>query len=191
MDQTGVSPITVTRHPHHLPSWTVEREFNATGKTAAWVVADCHGLPEGRQLLRAEELLCRQGLFFFLLVHCRLLGRKRRGRCGRRSLRNGGVPGDSKRPGCNGQRQHEWGYESSEHCVSNPAGSSSPNNMYISTPEAKRRLWFGFRAPRYTSTFSAAINASCGISTLPNCRMRFFPSFCFSRSFRFRVASPP
>src|SRR5438445_12292556 len=41
------------------------------------------------------------------------------------------------------------------------------------------------------STFSAAIKASCGISTLPNCRIFFLPSFCFSRSFRLRVMSPP
>jgi hypothetical protein len=44
---------------------------------------------------------------------------------------------------------------------------------------------------RYTSTFSAAINASCGMSTLPNWRMRFLPFFCFSRSLRLRVISPP
>ena len=41
------------------------------------------------------------------------------------------------------------------------------------------------------STFSAAMNASCGMSTLPNCRIFFLPSFCFSRSFRLRVMSPP
>ena len=29
------------------------------------------------------------------------------------------------------------------------------------------------------------MNASCGMSTLPNWRMRFLPSFCFSRSLRF------
>ena len=33
--------------------------------------------------------------------------------------------------------------------------------------------------------------ASCGISTLPTCFMRFLPSFCFSRSLRLRVMSPP
>src|SRR6267142_7206576 len=37
------------------------------------------------------------------------------------------------------------------------------------------------------STFSAAINASCGMSTLPNCRIFFLPSSCFSRSLRLRV----
>jgi hypothetical protein len=41
------------------------------------------------------------------------------------------------------------------------------------------------------STFSAAIKASCGMSTLPNCRIFFLPSFCFSRSFLLRVMSPP
>jgi hypothetical protein len=53
------------------------------------------------------------------------------------------------------------------------------------------------RAPRdesavdQLSTFSAAMKASCGMSTLPNCRIFFLPSFCFSRSFRLRVMSPP
>jgi len=41
------------------------------------------------------------------------------------------------------------------------------------------------------SIFNAEINASCGISTFPNCRIFFFPAFCFSSSFFFRVASPP
>ncbi len=36
-----------------------------------------------------------------------------------------------------------------------------------------------------------ARNASCGTSTAPTCFIRFFPSFCFSRSFRFRLMSPP
>jgi very-short-patch-repair endonuclease len=39
--------------------------------------------------------------------------------------------------------------------------------------------------------FSASMKADCGISTLPNWRMRFLPSFCFSRSLRLRVTSPP
>ena len=45
--------------------------------------------------------------------------------------------------------------------------------------------------PAQASIFSAARNADCGISTLPNCRMRFLPSFCFSSSLRLRVTSPP
>ncbi len=45
--------------------------------------------------------------------------------------------------------------------------------------------------PPQLSIFSASMKASCGISTLPNWRMRFLPAFCFSRSLRLRVASPP
>jgi predicted small integral membrane protein len=44
---------------------------------------------------------------------------------------------------------------------------------------------------RQTSTFSAAMNASCGISTLPYWRIFFLPFFCLSRSLRLRVTSPP
>jgi len=43
----------------------------------------------------------------------------------------------------------------------------------------------------YRPSFSTAMNASCGISTCPTIRIRFFPAFCFSSSFRFRVTSPP
>ncbi len=39
--------------------------------------------------------------------------------------------------------------------------------------------------------FSASMKAACGMSTLPNWRMRFLPSFCFSSSLRLRVTSPP
>ena len=35
------------------------------------------------------------------------------------------------------------------------------------------------------------MNASDGTDTVPNVRMRFLPSFCFSSSFFFRVISPP
>ena len=41
------------------------------------------------------------------------------------------------------------------------------------------------------SILSALMNASCGMSTLPNCRIFFLPAFCLSSSLRFRVASPP
>ena len=40
-------------------------------------------------------------------------------------------------------------------------------------------------------TLKMARNASCGTSTLPTAFIRFFPSFCFSSNFRFRVMSPP
>ncbi len=46
-------------------------------------------------------------------------------------------------------------------------------------------------APPHASIFKAAMKASCGISTLPNWRMRFLPSFCLSRSLRLRETSPP
>jgi hypothetical protein len=44
---------------------------------------------------------------------------------------------------------------------------------------------------RQLSIFSAAMKASCGMSTLPNWRIFFLPAFCFSKSLRLRVASPP
>ena len=40
-------------------------------------------------------------------------------------------------------------------------------------------------------TWSTARKASCGISTVPTCFIRFFPSFCFSSSLRLREMSPP
>jgi len=46
------------------------------------------------------------------------------------------------------------------------------------------------RSP-YRPSFSTAMNASCGISTCPTIRILFFPAFCFSKSFRLRVTSPP
>jgi hypothetical protein len=49
----------------------------------------------------------------------------------------------------------------------------------------------GHFPPPFWSTRSAAMNASCGTSTLPTRRIFAFPAFCFSRSFRFRVMSPP
>jgi hypothetical protein len=48
----------------------------------------------------------------------------------------------------------------------------------------RRREDQGYSSP----IFSAAMNASCGISTLPNCRIFFLPRFCASSSLRLRVA---
>jgi phosphatidylethanolamine-binding protein (PEBP) family uncharacterized protein len=56
---------------------------------------------------------------------------------------------------------------------------------------APTRVDGGRQRATHTSTFSAAMNASCGMSTLPNWRMRFLPSFCLSKSLRLRVTSPP
>ena len=42
-----------------------------------------------------------------------------------------------------------------------------------------------------SSVDNTARKASCGISTLPSCFIRFLPSFCFSRSLRLRDTSPP
>ena len=47
------------------------------------------------------------------------------------------------------------------------------------------------RAAYSSSSFRTAMNASGVTSTLPRRRIFFFPSFCFSRSFFFRVISPP
>ena len=41
------------------------------------------------------------------------------------------------------------------------------------------------------SSSSTARKASWGTSTMPICFMRFLPSFCFSRSLRLRLMSPP
>src|ERR1051325_2923870 len=41
------------------------------------------------------------------------------------------------------------------------------------------------------SRLSTARNASWGTSTDPTCFIRRLPAFCLSRSFRFRVMSPP
>src|SRR5207248_17357 len=53
-------------------------------------------------------------------------------------------------------------------------------------PRQTLRLW-----PPNHCALSTSINASCGILMRPMLFIRFFPSFCFSRSLRFRVISPP
>lgn len=49
----------------------------------------------------------------------------------------------------------------------------------------------GGRYPHSSRVSSTARKAFCGTFTLPIVRIRFFPSFCFSKSFRLRVMSPP
>ena len=64
-----------------------------------------------------------------------------------------------------------------------------PSRAWQITPGARglaRRLGSG-----QASIFNAAKKALCGISTLPNWRIRFLPSFCFSSSLRLRLMSPP
>ncbi len=51
--------------------------------------------------------------------------------------------------------------------------------------------FFHCRTHGNQSIFRTARNASLGTWTVPNWRMRFLPSFCFSSSFFFRVISPP
>src|SRR5262249_50841999 len=63
------------------------------------------------------------------------------------------------------------------------AALRAERDMHI---EAERVRWTA-----HVSIFSAAKNASCGISTLPSCFMRFLPSFCRLSSLRLRVISPP
>ncbi len=43
----------------------------------------------------------------------------------------------------------------------------------------------------HSSSFSTAMKASVGNCTVPRVRIFFLPSFCFSRSFFFRLMSPP
>ena len=78
-----------------------------------------------------------------------------------------------------------------------------PNHVYTKE-ELFREIWdmesVGDIASTFThflvvnqssSSFRTLMNAFCGISTLPTWRMRFFPSFCFSKSFFLREMSPP
>src|SRR6266852_5181310 len=69
------------------------------------------------------------------------------------------------------------------------------NRVYRRANDASRQRRSRTRE-RYSSspvevTFRTARKASCGMSTWPTRFMRFLPSFCFSRSLRLRVMSPP
>ena len=48
-----------------------------------------------------------------------------------------------------------------------------------------------WRFPLAQFVFKTSMNASCGMFTRPMLFIRFFPSFCFSRSLRLRLMSPP
>ena len=58
-------------------------------------------------------------------------------------------------------------------------------------PLPREKSGQGNKAENYSSSLRTAMKASWGTSTLPSWRMRFLPSFCFSRSFFLRVISPP
>lgn len=72
-------------------------------------------------------------------------------------------------------------------------------NHYPSMPDGCRRKRHAWRCHPRTchlyravrSIFSTARKASCGTSTFPMRFSLFFPSACFSSSFRFLVTSPP
>ena len=49
----------------------------------------------------------------------------------------------------------------------------------------------GRRTHSQSDVSSTAMKADWGMETLATCFMRFLPRFCFSRSFRLRVMSPP
>ena len=66
---------------------------------------------------------------------------------------------------------------------------------YVGSRKSGRPEREGFKAIAEESAqpspiLRAAMKADCGISTSPNWRIRFLPSFCFSRSFVFAVRLP-
>ena len=80
--------------------------------------------------------------------------------------------------------------------------TGSSERFYLGCPDARQRRRAGDSrvrvcstpsrvAGRHSSSVSALMKASWGISTRPIDFMRFLPSFCFSRSLRLRVMSPP
>ena len=73
-----------------------------------------------------------------------------------------------------------------QHCL-----KQNPYSFNIAEKEAACNLFFIPFLYFLSSSFRTLMKASCGISTFPTCRMRFLPSFCFSRSFFFLVMSPP
>ncbi len=68
--------------------------------------------------------------------------------------------------------------------VAVPAAVAAERQVQVQVANAHQRF---LSSPR----LSTARKASCGTSTPPTCFMRFFPFFCFSRSLRLRVMSPP
>ena len=85
-----------------------------------------------------------------------------------------------------------------------PAEKSSPRDDFLLQKSSLRKSPLASLPPRHplrkvlasllywsSPSFSTFMKASFGISTLPTICIRFFPSFCFSRSFFLREMSPP
>ena len=85
-------------------------------------------------------------------------------------------------------------YQELLQCVKTPQGllckSIIPVRFVPLTGEGSRRNG-SRRLHSPLSERSTATKASWGMFTLPMVFMRFFPSFCFSRSLRLREMSPP
>jgi len=64
-------------------------------------------------------------------------------------------------------------------------------NYCISRPTGAARSRSQKARSHHSSSLSTARKASVGICTVPNWRIFFLPSFCFSSSFFLRVMSPP
>lgn len=58
-------------------------------------------------------------------------------------------------------------------------------------PGAGEKVEKDKKAGGQSPVFSTLMKASCGMLIFPMDFMRFLPSFCFSRSLRLRVTSPP
>ena len=71
------------------------------------------------------------------------------------------------------------------------AATLSGNRYALGTDRCEPRHRYFLALAPLSSEDSAAMKASWGTSTRPTIFIRFLPSFCFSRSLRLRVMSPP
>src|SRR3954463_11868270 len=61
----------------------------------------------------------------------------------------------------------------------------------VCMPDLARENPVEIHCVKENQVLSTSMKASWGMLTLPKAFMRFLPSFCFSRSLRLRVMSPP